>query len=97
MGIKSASEFSLKKKLLIYKDYVLINNHIKKLNKYQNINNFFKKRDVTKIINFMKSDKKNINKKINLILIRRIENVKIKNFYTINVIKKFLDNQISSI
>jgi len=97
LGIKSASEFSLKKNLLVYKDYLLIINHIKKLNKFLNISNFFKKRDVAKIIYFMKSDKKNISKKINLILIKSIENVEIKKFYKINEIKKFLNNQINSI
>ena len=97
LGIKSASEFSFKKKLIKQNDYLLIINHIEKLNKFLKLNNFFKKKDIPRILHFMKSDKKNINKKINLILPKNIGNVKIENFYTIDEIKKFLSNQIISI
>ena len=37
-----------------------------------NIKKFFKKKELNKIINFMKKDKKNINSKINLILLKKI-------------------------
>ena len=97
LGIKSASEFSFKKKLIGHNDYLLIINHIKQLNKFLKLNNFFKKKDVPKILNFMRSDKKNTNKKINLILPKKIGDVTIENFYSINEIKKFLNNQIISI
>ncbi len=96
MGIKSAAEFSLKKKLLNNKDFLLIKNHIDSLNNILTLNNFFKKKDISRIIYFMKSDKKNIDKKINLILIKKIGKIKIENFYQTSDIRKFLSNQISS-
>ena len=37
-----------------------------------NINKIFRKKDLKKIIYFMKKDKKNINEKINLILLNKI-------------------------
>ncbi len=97
MGIKSAVEFSFKKKLLNYKDFLLIKNHIKSLNNIFTLKNFFKKKDISKIIYFMKSDKKNIDKKINLILIKKIGKLEVKNFYKTSEIKVFLSDQISSI
>ncbi len=97
LGIKSASEFSFKKGLLKHREYLLIINHIKELDKYHKIKNPLKRTVVNKILNFMKSDKKNVNDKINLILIKKIGRLTMKNFYTIKEIKGFLINQINSI
>ena len=43
---------------------------LKKL--FNNISKFFKKNEVNKIVHFMKKDKKNMDEKINLILLTRI-------------------------
>ncbi len=95
MGILSAAEFSLKKKLLNKNDYFLITNHIIKLNKYIKIKNIFKKKDLSKILSFMKSDKKNINDKINLILPKKIGHLTINNFYKTSEINNFLMNKFN--
>ena len=58
-----------------------------------NIKKFFKKNEINKIVHFMKKDKKNINNKINLILLKKIgrttmpkeislKDTEIKNFLT---------------
>ena len=42
------------------------------MNLPRNINNFFKKNNLFKILSFMKKDKKNNKKKINLVLLKKI-------------------------
>ena len=57
------------------------------------IKKFFKKKDIRKIVNFMKLDKKNNSQKINLILLKKIGKVKINLNFKIDKIYSFL-NQI---
>ena len=59
------------------------------------IKKFFKKKDINKIISFMKKDKKNLNEKINLILIKKIGKTTHPNSFAVNSseIKKFLTVQ----
>ncbi len=97
LGIKTATEFSFKKNFIKLFEYKIIIEHLNKLNKFLKINNLFGKKDVNKILKFMKSDKKNINKQINLILIKNIGKLTTQNFYNIKEVKKFLDSHISSI
>ena len=93
LGINSASEFSFKKNLLNYKEYKLIINHISKINNSLKINNYFNKKDTSKLLGYIKNDKKNINKKINLILINKIGKVSYNNFFELKEISKFIRNQ----
>jgi len=72
IGMKIASDLSNKKKMLSSKELSLIEKHYTKLNLSLNINNTFKKKEIAKIVYFMKMDKKNLDEKINLILINRI-------------------------
>jgi 3-dehydroquinate synthase len=72
LGLKTASKFSFLNKLLNIKDLELIESHLQKLNLPRNISNFFTKKDLIKIISFMKKDKKNNTKKINLVLLKKI-------------------------
>ena len=72
LGIKTASKFSLLNKILNLKDFKLIENHLKQLNLPRNISKFFSKNDLNKILFFMKKDKKNITKKINLVMLKKI-------------------------
>ena len=72
LGLKTATKFSLLNKLLTAKDFELIENHLQKLNLPRNINNFFSKKDLFKIVSYMQKDKKNNNKKINLVLLKGI-------------------------
>ena len=92
LGMMMASILSFKKKLLSYKDLSLIKNHYINLKLPMNIKKIFKKKDIKKIVYFMKKDKKNFNKKISLILIKKIGNVTKPNsfYFDEKFIKKFL-------
>ena len=61
-----------------------------------NIKKYFSKKDLNKIINFMIKDKKNFTKKINLILLKKIGSVVIKNQYNIPTIKNFINIELSN-
>jgi len=96
LGINSACEFSLKKNILKKNDYKLIRNHTQKVSNKLTLNKFFTKNNVDKIVKYMISDKKNINEKINLVLLKKIGSPTYKNFYNISDIKKFTKNQLNS-
>ena len=94
LGMMIASELSYKKKLLSFKELSLIKKHYFNLKLFNNISKFFKKNEVNKIVHFMKKDKKNVDEKINLILLTRIgkttkpKKISLKS----NEIKKFLNS-----
>ena len=71
MGIKTAAKFSLLNKILNKKEFELINNHLNNLNLPRNINKFFSLKNLNTILSFMKKDKKNNTKKINLVLLKK--------------------------
>ena len=72
LGIKSAVKFSLLNNILNFKEFKLIENHLNELNLPTNINKIFSKNKINKILSFMKKDKKNNTKKINLVLLKKI-------------------------
>ena len=72
LGMMIASELSNKRKKLSLKDLLLIKKHYLNLKLPMFITKIFKKNEVKKIIYFMKKDKKNIDEKINLILLNKI-------------------------
>ena len=90
-----ASQLSYKKKLLSLEDLTLIKKHYLSLNLPMKIKKFFKKKEIDKIIYFIKKDKKNLNEKINLILIKKIGKVTKPNSFAIksSELKKFLIKQ----
>jgi len=92
LGMIVACKFSNSKKLFSYKNLNLIKNHYIDLKLPKNINNIFKKNQIDKIIYYMKKDKKNINEKINLILLNGIGSVEKFNrtIFKSDEIKKFL-------
>ena len=94
LGMIVASELSNKKKLLQLKELLLIKKHYLDLQLPININKTFNKKEINKIIYFMKKDKKNIDKKINLILLSKIGKVTKPNKISLNgnEIKKFLNS-----
>ena len=94
VGMMLACQLSYKKKLLPLKDLILIQKHYLSLNLPMNIKKIFKKRDIGKIIYFMKKDKKNVDEKINLILLNKIgKTTKPKKIsLKANEIKKFLNS-----
>jgi len=70
LGIKNAIAFSNKKKILSEEKFQLINDHINKIELVHKVGQLFSKKDLNKILMFMKSDKKNNSNNINLILIK---------------------------
>ena len=72
LGMMIASELSNKIKILPIKDLLLIQKHYSNLKLPMFIKKTFKKNEVKKIINFMNKDKKNIDEKINLIVLKKI-------------------------
>mgnify|MGYP002016117140 CR=1 FL=1 len=72
LGMMLASELSNKKKQLSFRELLLIKKHYLSLKLPMNINKIFKKKEISKIVHFMKKDKKNVDEKINLILLNKI-------------------------
>ena len=62
----------LKKKLLSKNELLLIKKHYVSLNLPMHIDRIFKKKEINNIVYYMKKDKKNLDKKINLILLKKI-------------------------
>ena len=96
IGIKNAIKFSKKQNLLNKNSYNSIIEHINKIPLKKTFQNLFKKKDLNKIIRFMRSDKKNNSNKINLILIKNFG--KIKTDFQINeiILKKFLISELAN-
>ena len=94
LGIKTATKFSVVNKILPFKDFVLIENHLKQLNLPRDINKYFSKKNLNQILSFMKKDKKNNTKKINLILLRKIGSPIHKLQFNESKIKFFLKNEL---
>ena len=94
LGMIVASEFSYKKKLLSLKELSLIKKHYIELKLFTDIRKIFKKNQIKKIIYFMKKDKKNLNEKINLILLRKIGKTTIpkKTIFNGKEVEKFLSS-----
>ena len=94
IGLKNAVDYSNKCKLLNYKSYNLITDHLNKIPLNKSFKELFKKKDINKIISFMKSDKKNNSEYINIIVIKNFGKIKIN--YQINhySIKKFLLSEL---
>ena len=96
MQLNSPEEtFNLSNKIgkkLSHKDLLLIKKHYLNLKLPMNISKVFKKKEISKIVHFMKKDKKNMSKKINLILLNGIGKVSKPKSFALDSddIKKFL-------
>ena len=92
IGMMIASKISYKKKLLSKKDLILIEKHYSNFNLPMSLKKKFTKKEINKVIFFMKKDKKNLNEKINLILLEKIGKTTKPNSFAVsgNEIKKFL-------
>tara|TARA_Y100001970_G_C14155585_1_gene815335 strand:+ start:514 stop:1611 length:1098 start_codon:yes stop_codon:yes gene_type:complete len=88
-GILSAAKLSKKIGSIKNNDYDLIVSHLSKLN-FDNLNKFFKIKDLNRITKFMILDKKNSSKKINFITINKIGSVNTENQISPPKIKQFL-------
>ena len=96
LGIVTSLKFSLEMKLIKPNEYNQIIQHILKLKLPSDVKKFFTPKRLDTILNFMIKDKKNISKKINLILLKKIGLTIINNEYTNIKIKKFLKKQLTN-
>ena len=94
LGIKTALNFSLKKKFLKKTTHRSIIHHISESNLPANLSKFFKIKDLNKIISFMLKDKKNNSNKISLVLLRNIGLPIINKQYDTITLGKFLKNEL---
>ena len=94
LGIMMAAKFSLLNKILSIKEFKLIENHLKKYSLPTNINKFFFKKNINKILSFMKKDKKNNTNNINLVLLKKIGRPTFKLHFDNKDIKKFVLNSL---
>ena len=96
LGIKTALNFSLEKNLIKKNDYNSIIMHIKNCNLPSNINKFFKKKDLSKILSFMLKDKKNNSNKISLVLLKKIGSALIDKEYNKKTLRLFLKRELNN-
>ena len=94
LGMNTALKFSFRNKLLKKNEFYFIKRHFEKKNLPHNIKNYFSYKDLNKILNFMKKDKKNTSDKINLILLKKIGSTVIHNEYKKSHIKAFLKKEL---
>jgi 3-dehydroquinate synthase len=95
LGINTAIKLSLSNKILGQKEFEIITNHLLKFNLPRNINKFFTTKNLSKILTFMKKDKKNNTKKINLVLIKKIGNPIYNVQFNEKKIKFFLKKELT--
>ena len=96
LGLKTALNFSLAKKFIKKKEHASVINHIYNSNLPSNINRYFKKKDLNKILTFMSKDKKNITHKISLVLLKKIGTPIINREFSKKSLSLFLKNQLSN-
>ena len=94
LGLKTAAKFSFLNKILNFKDFKIIENHLNELHLPNNICKFFAKKNLNQILSFMKKDKKNNTKKINLVLLKKIGSPIYKLQFNENKIKLFLKKEL---
>jgi len=96
LGIITALKFSLNIKLIKLREFNQIMQHLFKMKLLFNIKNYFLPKNLNTILNFMMRDKKNVSKKINLILLKKIGSPVIGNEYDSSKIKKFLKKELAN-
>ena len=94
LGMICAIKFSQKNNYISNFDATRILRHIDSLGN-KKLKSFFKLRDLERIIKFIKIDKKNKTKKINLILLKKIGKPIIDRNFNINKVKKFLYEELN--
>jgi 3-dehydroquinate synthase len=96
MGMMMAAKFSYLKKICSLNTLDQLKNIYKSNNLKDDVKKFFKKNEYTQIINHMSNDKKNNDKKINLILLKNIGKTTLPNSYKVSSLelKKVFDKII---
>ena len=75
-------------------EFLLIQKHFIKYNLLREVNKIFKKKDLNKLILFMKKDKKNNNNKINLVLLKQIGKTVFDLSFSDKKLRSFVKNQL---
>ena len=96
LGIVTALKFSLNLDIIKIKEYEVIIRHIHNMKLPSNIKSYFSSKNLNTILSFMMKDKKNISKKINLILLKKIGLAVINNQYDNLKIKSFLKKELTN-
>ena len=96
LGMYTALSFSLKNNLISKNEYNLILNHYKNANLPSKIYKYFTVKSLDRILSFMIKDKKNDFEKINLILLKKIGNPVINNYYHKRYLKSFLRKELDN-
>ena len=96
LGIITALRFSLNVRLIKIREYEAIIRHVHDMKLPSNIKTYFSSKNLNTILSFMMKDKKNISKKINLILLKKIGLAVINNQYDNLKIKTFLKKELAN-
>ncbi len=94
LGIKNAVDFSFKRRILSKQKFNIILNHIDRIEMKPKIEKLLKKKNISKIMNHMRSDKKNNSDDINLILIKDFGKIIIDFQISPSNLKKYLFNSL---
>ena len=94
LGISTALSFSYQKRLLNKSEFQTIFEHFEKARLPNDIQKFFRKNHLNKILYFMDKDKKNDSEKINLILLKKIGTPILNKRYNRNILKVFLKKKL---
>ena len=94
LGIISALKFSIEERIINFKDYQKIINHIDSSRLTKKIKKYFSEKHTKKIVSFMIKDKKNNTNKINLILLKKIGLPIIDKAYYKNKLQIFLKKEL---
>ena len=94
LGIKNAVEYSFKRRILSKQKFNIILDHINKIEMKPKIEKLFKKKHVSKIMNYMRSDKKNNSNNINLILIKDFGKIVVDFQISPSDLKKYISKSL---
>ena len=95
LGMNSALNFSLEKKILNKSNYNSIVKHINNPLLPNNLSRYFSLKDIKKILSYMSNDKKNNSSTINLILLKKIGLTIINKQFSKNSLYLFLKRELS--
>ncbi len=96
LGIISALKFGSKRKFLKQKKFKFIELHYKKFNLPYDLKKYFNLNDINQILKFMVKDKKNVSRKISLVLLKKIGLPKINNEFKLNQLRIFFKNELKN-
>ena len=95
LGMNSALNFSLEKKILNKSNYNSIVKHINNPLLPNNLSRYFSLKDIKKILSYMSNDKKNNSSMVNLILLKKIGLTIINKQFSKNSLYLFLKRELS--